>query len=219
MWRLMISLALLRRTPGQPTQSFVIYTFAVDITSPISTWYLCRCYKAYHISVLSRKTSHRHPYTSLLRHEIVCVAAVRPQECHVLFDNATRAWLLKIVLPGIGSPIITIRQSSLQKFMLRPADHLMDPYPHIFIHCLLLWGQECADHCGVFMMTSLNGNIFRVTGHLCGEFTCHRWWIPLTKASNAELWCFLWSVPKCTVDWIIMRLVIWDAIAPIMTSL
>ena len=25
------------------------------------------------------------------------------------------------------------------------------------------------------MMTSSNGNIFRVTGHLCGEFTGHRW--------------------------------------------
>ena len=42
------------------------------------------------------------------------------------------------------------------------------------------------------MMTSSNGNIFRVTGPLCGEFTGHRW-ITLTKASNAELWCFLWS--------------------------
>ena len=39
-----------------------------------------------------------------------------------------------------------------------------------------------------------NGNIFRVTGHLCGEFTGHRW-IPHTKASDAELWCFLWSAP------------------------
>ena len=29
------------------------------------------------------------------------------------------------------------------------------------------------------MMTSSNGNIFRVTGPLCGEFTDHRW-IPLT---------------------------------------
>ena len=35
------------------------------------------------------------------------------------------------------------------------------------------------------MMTSSNGNIFRVTGHLCGEFTGHRW-IPHTKASDAE---------------------------------
>ena len=39
-------------------------------------------------------------------------------------------------------------------------------------------------------MTSLNGNIFCVTGHLCGEFTDPRW-IPRTKASDAELWCFL----------------------------
>ena len=42
-------------------------------------------------------------------------------------------------------------------------------------------------------MTSSNGNIFLVTGPLCGEFTGHRW-IPLTKASDAERWCFLWSV-------------------------
>ena len=40
------------------------------------------------------------------------------------------------------------------------------------------------------MMTSSNGNIFLVTGHFCGEFTGHRW-IPRTKASAAELWCFL----------------------------
>ena len=41
----------------------------------------------------------------------------------------------------------------------------------------------------VYMMTSSNGYIFRVTGPLCGEFTGHRW-IPLTKASDTELWCF-----------------------------
>ena len=45
------------------------------------------------------------------------------------------------------------------------------------------------------MMTSSNGNIFCVNGPLCGEFTGHRW-IPLTKASDAELWCFLWSAPE-----------------------
>ena len=32
------------------------------------------------------------------------------------------------------------------------------------------------------VMTWSNGNIFRVTGHLCGEFIGHRW-IPRTKAS------------------------------------
>ena len=34
-------------------------------------------------------------------------------------------------------------------------------------------------------MTSSNGNIFRVTGHLCGEFIGPLW-IPRTKASDAE---------------------------------
>ena len=36
-------------------------------------------------------------------------------------------------------------------------------------------------------MTSSNGNIFRVTGPLCVEFTAQRR-IPHTKASDAELW-------------------------------
>ena len=36
------------------------------------------------------------------------------------------------------------------------------------------------------MITSSNGNFFRDTGYLCGEFTGHRW-IPHTKASDAEL--------------------------------
>ena len=52
------------------------------------------------------------------------------------------------------------------------------------------WPQFCR-----LMMTSSNGNIFRVTGHLCGEFTSPRW-IPRTKASDAELWCFLWSASE-----------------------
>ena len=43
-------------------------------------------------------------------------------------------------------------------------------------------------HLAIHMMTSSNGNIFRVTGHLRGEFTGHRW-IPHTKASDAEIWC------------------------------
>ena len=45
------------------------------------------------------------------------------------------------------------------------------------------------------MMTSSKGNIFRVTGHVCGEFTGPRR-IPRTKASDAELWYFRWSAPE-----------------------
>ena len=60
------------------------------------------------------------------------------------------------------------------------------------------------------MMTSSNGNIFPVTGYLRG---------PLKKASDAELWCFLWSAPEQTVEQTIETPVFWNAIGLIMTSL
>ena len=41
------------------------------------------------------------------------------------------------------------------------------------------------------MMTSSNGNIFRVTSHLCGEFTGHRW-SHRTKVSDAEFYVFVY---------------------------
>ena len=70
---------------------------------------------------------------------------------------------------------------------------------HYFGHSLYKPSRSCHGGCrcpGVyFIMASSNGNIFRVTGHLCGEFTSHQW-IPHTKASDTELWYFLWSVPE-----------------------
>ena len=57
----------------------------------------------------------------------------------------------------------------------------------------------------IVMMTSSNGNIFSVTGLLCGEFTVDQR-IPRTKASGAELWCFFdlrlnTQLSKQTWDW------------------
>ena len=51
--------------------------------------------------------------------------------------------------------------------------------------------------------TSPNGNIFCLTGSLWEESIGHQW-IPPIKASEAELWWFLWSAPekKC---WAINR--------------
>ena len=49
--------------------------------------------------------------------------------------------------------------------------------------CVILWRILATYR---HMMTSSNGNIFHVIGHLCGEFTGHRW-IPSTEASDAEL--------------------------------
>ena len=67
-------------------------------------------------------------------------------------------------------------------------------------------------------MISSDGNIFWVTGPLLGESTGHRW-IPLTKASYVELWCFIWSAPEETVQQRIEILVIWDTIELIMMLL
>ena len=53
---------------------------------------------------------------------------------------------------------------------------------------------------------------------LWGESTVERW-NPLTKASDTELWCFLWSTPEQTVEQTIETPVIWDAMPAIVTSL
>ena len=50
-----------------------------------------------------------------------------------------------------------------------------------------------------YMMTSWNGSISRVTCPLCGKFTGDRW-IPRTKGSDGELWCFLWYAPEQMVE-------------------
>ena len=52
--------------------------------------------------------------------------------------------------------------------------------------------QKEAVSAGNYTMMSSNGNIFRVTDPLWGEFTDDRW-ITLTKAGDAEFWRFLWS--------------------------
>ena len=68
------------------------------------------------------------------------------------------------------------------------------------------------------MMMSSNRNIFRVTGLLRGKSTRDRW-IPLTKASDAEL-NFLFDLRlNKMVEQTIQTPVIWDGIALIMTSL
>ena len=59
---------------------------------------------------------------------------------------------------------------------------------------ITVWARlGCSAHS---MMTSSDGNIFRVTGHLCGEFNGYRW-IPSKKACDAEFWCFLWQQWWC----------------------
>ena len=103
-------------------------------------------------------------YTAWLSFLNACILAVNVNHVNYL---KTLVWYQKQVYRAGVSNYMT-------EFTLGCTDYLCKPY--------------------IPMMTSSNGNIFRVTGPLCGEFTGHRW-IPLTNVSDAELWCFLWSAP------------------------
>ena len=98
--------------------------------------------------------------------------------------NLVNLWHKKsVVQTFVLYPYVIIDSTSYRYFMRYT-------YCSVLLFFVLLWL-----HHHNFMMTSSNGNIFRVTGHLCGEFTGHLW-IPRTKASDAELWCFLWSASE-----------------------
>ena len=80
------------------------------------------------------------------------------------------------------------------------------------------WTRLMLTHCMYTMMTPWSKNIFRVIGPVWVESTGDRR-IPLTKASDVELWCFLCSAPEQTFEQTIGTPVIWDVIALIMTPL
>ena len=90
----------------------------------------------------------------------------------------------RLLIESIDSILIVCHTSSKTKenwlIILRKMALAYDWYDMVFMH---------------ITMTSSNGNIFRVTGLLCGEFTGHRW-IFLTRDSDVDLWCFLWFVPE-----------------------
>ena len=118
--------------------------------------------------------------------------------------------------PGMNPTGITVSSSTLS---------VTDSWPiHRIFFCFVLcrfgrcdWGIRAVNLSDELLMTSSNGNIFRVTGLFRG---IHR--SPANsphKAGDAELWCFLWSTPEPTVEQTIKTPVIWDAIALITTSL
>ena len=95
---------------------------------------------------------------------------------------------------SLSEIVIAIEASSLTDMYLKMSFASWWPFwlrLYVLTHCglVMIYGFR---EPGISMMTSSNRNIFRVTGHLCGEFTGPQW-IHRTKASDAELWCFLWS--------------------------
>ena len=96
----------------------------------------------------------------------VCVITVTSHECHDISNQRQLDCCL------YSSLELTEKRKATP-----PLLSLSGRKPPINVYC---------PHKGSVMMTSSNGNIFRVTGPR---------WIPRTKASDAELWCFLSSAP------------------------
>ena len=69
----------------------------------------------------------------------------------------------------------------------------------------IVGGRQLADSLKILQFLSVSCRFGRcdwgITGSFCAEFTGHRW-IPLTKASDAELWSFLWSICTRINDWV-----------------
>ena len=93
-------------------------------------------------------------------------------------------------------PDNAVTDISKRKSNKDPTQYTCNPWPCFGVCFYGCWKPvpfDCRNHQP--MMTLSNVNIFRVTGPLYEEFTDHRW-IPYTKASDAGLWCFLWSAPE-----------------------
>ena len=89
---------------------------------------------------------------------------------------------------------------------------------HNMSHCLS--SSCCRTHCQYIsrwwrhQMAAFSALLVLCEGNPLG----HRW-IPLTKASDEVLWCFLWYAPEQTVEETLGMPVIWDALLLIVTSL
>ena len=90
------------------------------------------------------------------------------------------------VIIGLGTDLKMVNKQNLNHRSLTWSSWVEQSPQKIYTGQIQPWS---------IMMTSSNGNNFRVTGHLCGEFTGPRW-IPHTNASDAGLWCFLWSASE-----------------------
>ena len=166
------------------------------------------------LSIIQTNTWYQHPYILIVKSlEITW----RPNYCNQFENQATETHKMKWTVPNLnlscidfkrigyqftrpGWEIFGTHQNRAVSYIAYTKFHLPRPVIHSPSQIFACIGERPGASFPAcrpvqFMMTSSNGNIFRVTGPLCGEFTGHRW-IPRIKASDAELWCFLWSVPE-----------------------
>ena len=103
--------------------------------------------------------------------------------------------LIMLGFMDLGWPRVCRCSTSVLFIGFRPGKVL---YPYAITNGGVFWLLPSLvnnNSIAALVMTSSNGNIFRVTGPLWGEFTCQRW-VPHTTASDAELWCFVWFAPE-----------------------
>ena len=132
-----------------------------------------------------------------LRFSTLATGTLRSWSARHQFDACASRWCSTDANPSVPM----VRAISTFSFVLK------EVVSQVVSHHSINWVEYWRDHRLVDhqptgdqqvrhnMMPSSNGNIFRVTGPLCGECTgCQ--WISLTKTSDPELWCFLWSTPE-----------------------
>ena len=98
-------------------------------------------------------------------------------------------WLMGLYT-GYSKRLIKISER-LEKF--KPESCGVETSWDLALRYPFAWGIEAKGHCkpAHYSMMSPNGNIFRVSGPLCGEFTGHRW-IPRTEAIDASFDVFFY---------------------------
>ena len=85
---------------------------------------------------------------------------------YMLFGNDVSFAILSIVAQYIAKEL-----SAIHRKWPAPQYHSIQTIPHKIICVIWYWFKPNSMGTGFDMMTSSNGNIFSVTGPLCGEFT------------------------------------------------
>ena len=118
-----------------------------------------------------------------LKQSEFCVAMIACKHCSIFnFYYISKHWRTYRI-PKVILLAQCIRRFHVRMLKLRSTLH---PCVKSVFHRSIRYVMDSMVQTAYLIMTSSNGNIFRVTGHLCGEFTGPRW-IPRTKASDAEL--------------------------------
>ena len=115
---------------------------------------------------------------------------------YLVWDYAL--WCLEVYNKHSGNGVVSsyhticLRACSVRVYVCAKANFAHGFLVFHFFHTILINISRIPPHGDVIKWKYF-------TGPLCVEFTGSRW-IPLTKASDAELWCFLWSASEQTVE-------------------